>query len=228
MAATDQQYSCSPLDIRSAGIFTSGDHAIIGLSPGNGYFTARRITELAGWAKSHFASMTFVALGEPFMGNLMAEGYSIEQAEISSARRERSLLNRARRALQAHEVSGTTSGVANWSDLCAIPSYRDSLALVKETFRTSVEFASAITQLTTEYLSTKQMVGDMPMTQRVEMATGYYLAELPLWLDAPRIFGQPTSSFCYQSASRFIERLWSGEFPISPAKTQGYLSITRA
>ncbi|WP_394769619.1 tRNA-dependent cyclodipeptide synthase [Lacisediminihabitans sp.] len=70
--------------------------------------------------------------------------------------------------------------------------------------------------------------GDRPMRERVDIATSYFRAELPLWLDAARIFGHTSSSFCYQSASRFIEDLWSGAFPISPATTQGYLSITRA
>jgi len=202
MATADQAYSCTPLTGSSPRIYTSGT--------------------------DHFEAVTFVALGEPFMGNLLAEGYSFEQAQVSSARRERCLLNRARRALAAHDLQPSRSGVVNWSDLCAIPAYRDSLALVRETFSTSSQFAQAVTQLTTDYLSTKPVVGDMPMAKRVELAAGYYLAELPLWLDTPAIFGHSSSSFCYQSAGSFVERLWNGDFPLCPAKTQGYLSITLA
>ncbi|GHE39178.1 hypothetical protein GCM10018771_19570 [Streptomyces cellulosae] len=56
----------------------------------------------------------------------------------------------------------------------------------------------------------------------------YFLAELPLFLDTPRIAGVAASVFCYHQVPVFLDDLFHHRLALRPVSGQGYLHVVEA
>ncbi|WP_443060083.1 tRNA-dependent cyclodipeptide synthase [Streptomyces sp. NBC_00444] len=69
--------------------------------------------------------------------------------------------------------------------------------------------------------------GAAPTLEQLRSAGRYFLAELPLFLDTPRIAGVSASVFCYHQVPAFLDDLFHHRLSLRPAEGQGFLGCRR-
>jgi len=81
-------------------IFEHGDHLLIGVSAGNSYFSAERMSTLLHWAQSRFDRIDVLYVDTHIDTMLEAQGSSPAQAAKHARSRLRDLRRRIRRAVE--------------------------------------------------------------------------------------------------------------------------------
>ncbi|NJP98570.1 tRNA-dependent cyclodipeptide synthase [Nonomuraea sp. FMUSA5-5] len=85
-------------------LLARGEHALIGVSANNGYFTQRRLTALLEWAWRRFASIDVVYADLHLDSMLVAAGHPPHKAPARAARAVRDTRRRIRRAVESIEA----------------------------------------------------------------------------------------------------------------------------
>ncbi|MCX3061643.1 tRNA-dependent cyclodipeptide synthase [Streptomyces beihaiensis] len=88
-------------------ICEEGDHAVIGVSPGNSYFSAQRINDLAAWGLSRFRQVDFVYTDVHVADMYEALGYSAQDAHRKFAKNRRGVRAKVNNAVTAVDPGGT-------------------------------------------------------------------------------------------------------------------------
>ncbi|MGN6670646.1 MAG: tRNA-dependent cyclodipeptide synthase, partial [Candidatus Nucleicultricaceae bacterium] len=76
-------------------------HALIGVSPFNGYFTASNIEKTLIWAHSNFKSFGVFTMDKASKYNLIAMGYSEDEAIKKTKKQDQHLKNKIMRGLES-------------------------------------------------------------------------------------------------------------------------------
>lgn len=216
-------YPVSP-ECRAA--FDAAEHVLIGLSPGNSYYSSEeRIHRFAQWASQRFATLHFSVWGEPFVWSLLAVGFPADKAERYARTSARKLLNKAGRALAAVGVADPESRILTWPKLQQNPAFRHALAEVRARYQADAWFREACLEVCRDYLGSQPLVGDRPLAERTGHAVEYYLSELPLFVDTPALVGADSSVYCYHAINPFEQRLYQRSLPLLPAVGQGRLVL---
>ncbi|ONI77823.1 hypothetical protein ALI144C_30795 [Actinosynnema sp. ALI-1.44] len=219
-------FTATPLSANCRAVYERREHALIGLSPGSGYFSTGRIGQLAQIAATEFERFHFMILAEPFTWNLQAIGHTPTEAAKLGYQQQRRLINRANRALAEAGATDNGNYILQWADLCDNREYVEILGNVYESYNAMEDFRVAASGIAADYVRTRNLQGRRPFAERVSFAVHYFLAELPLLLDTPHILGLRSSVFCYHRTNEFIDKLWTGQLPVAPADNQGYLVLT--
>lgn len=207
-----------PLTTRCARILAEREHALLGVSALNGFFSVPVLTELLRWARGQFARVNVLVPGMELTGTLAARGYRPDKV-VKKARAEiNSTRNRVTRALNALEA--TDVGVFSWTDLYGVPAYTRMRAQLGHLFATDSTFREHCVAALAPIVDS-----GTPSEQQVEDAIPFLLAELPLVLDTPSIVGSRTSLFCYPRLMPMANWLFAGMLPVFPSSGQGILTI---
>lgn len=94
-------YGVKPVSRTCASIYEAKDHAVIGVSPFNSYFSEERLTKLFTWAHRTFRAFHIFVPDEATRYTLEAVGYSEGRARRKARRQTSCLLNKVDRALRA-------------------------------------------------------------------------------------------------------------------------------
>ncbi|MFJ9011657.1 tRNA-dependent cyclodipeptide synthase [Streptomyces canus] len=70
--------------------------------------------------------------------------------------------------------------------------------------------------------------GQAPTPEQLRLAVRYFLAEMPLFLDTPRIANVTSSVFCYHQVPNFLDELFHRRLTLRPADGQGYVRLSEA
>ncbi|MEU7892033.1 tRNA-dependent cyclodipeptide synthase [Nonomuraea sp. NPDC049152] len=207
----------TPLTARCARIYAERDHALLGVSALNGYFSLEAVTELLRWALARFARTDVLLPGPELAGTLAARGYDPDKARSRSRKETNRTRNRVARALAS--LGDPKVGVFTWTDLRDNPAYRRLHAEVGRLFATDSAFKEHCVQAVAPLVATGP-----PSREQIDKAMPFLLAELPLVLDSPGILGTRSSVFCYPRLLPLAERLYSGTLPVFPRRGQGILT----
>ncbi|WP_219108364.1 tRNA-dependent cyclodipeptide synthase, partial [Austwickia sp. TVS 96-490-7B] len=93
-------FSCRALTESCRGVLGSAEHVCVGVSPFNGYFHQRRVTELVGWAVSSFPRVSFFVPDVSAVHTLVALGYEEGRARVKARRQGRYVVNKVRTGLR--------------------------------------------------------------------------------------------------------------------------------
>ncbi|GLW06867.1 hypothetical protein Misp01_19970 [Microtetraspora sp. NBRC 13810] len=189
-------------------ICAEGGHALVGVSPGNGYFSEERLSHLLRWAGTAFdrvdaiipdASLvhTHRALGEP-------PERALRKAAAESARTRR----RVERAWQAIGVPPREQRVHLLSEFTDHPTYRALRRDAEEAVRRDAAVREVFRHAGAAALRTR-LKGAEPAAHQVEEAMNYLVAEMPLCTDTPGILGVPTSVNVYHQVIPAISLLFA-------------------
>lgn len=99
----DASFEVLPFTRTCRHIWEDGDHVLIGVSPGNSYFSADRIAGLTRWATNRFAQVDFVYADLHVDRMFAAFGHTREHAEKRAAKEIKAV---RRRTLKGVTESG--------------------------------------------------------------------------------------------------------------------------
>ncbi|MFC8350259.1 tRNA-dependent cyclodipeptide synthase [Streptomyces sp. NPDC057280] len=206
-------------------IRAAGDHAVIGVSPGNSYFSARRVLDLARWALARFDRADFVYTDLYVAEMYEASGYPADDARRKAVKNLRGVRAKVQAAVQAADPGGTRLHAHAMSDLRAVPAYRDLHTHLTARLTTDDEFRTTCEQLVGTFLAGK--VTEVTEAQR-QVCMAYVCAEAPLFLDTPAILGVPSSLNCYHQLLPMAELLYAPGAGLRASRNQGHAIVTPA
>ncbi|MGW2563923.1 tRNA-dependent cyclodipeptide synthase [Streptomyces sp. NPDC001514] len=209
-------------------IHEAGDHAVIGVSPGNSYFSAQRVNDLARWGLAHFDQVDFVYTDLHVAEMYEASGYDADDARRKAVKNLRGVRAKVTNAVEAVDPGGGRLQAHAMSDLTSNPAYRGIHEHLQELLWTDQEFRSTCDQLVDAFLSSKVLNGKTPTERQREVCLQYVCAEAPLFLDTPAILGVPSSLNCYHQLLPMAELLYSRGAGLRASRNQGHAVVTPA
>lgn len=207
-------------------IHAAGDHAVIGVSPGNSYFSARRINDLARWGIEHFDRVDFVYTDLHVADMYEALGYAPDDARRKAVKNLRGV--RAKVTAAAEEFGAEGLAAYAMSDFADNPAYRRIHDHIRELLDTDGEFRRTCDTLVDAYLSSKVLDGREGTARQREVCLQYVCAEAPLFLDTPAILGVPSSLNCYHQLLPMAELLYARGSGLRASRNQGHAIVTPA
>ncbi|MEV8313333.1 tRNA-dependent cyclodipeptide synthase [Streptomyces sp. NPDC059900] len=213
-----------PLGARSEGILRRGDHALFGVSTGNSYFTRRRLARALAWAADRFTVVDVVHADVALEAALEAFGYERPAARKSAAKQLRGVRRRITGALEDIGPAAVRVRAQPLSAFLEQPAYREVRARAGTALRTDTELRSVRDGMAHHFLAQRLQPGALPSPAQVQAALDYIDAELPFFVDTPRILDVASSVHCYHTVLA-LGRLLFSERPtglLRPADAQGY------
>ncbi|MEU3479457.1 tRNA-dependent cyclodipeptide synthase [Streptomyces sp. NPDC033753] len=223
--ATDR-FDVQPYTPHCQVIHAAGDHALIGISPGNSYFSAQRVLDLGHWGSENFREVDILYTDLYVAEMYEAFGYDPIDAQRKAVKNLRGVRAKVNNAAAALDPGGGRIRARALSEFTDNEEYRRIHARILRLLDSDDEFRRVCEGLAAYFLSTKS---DGPGTQRQRtVCLNYICAEAPLFLDTPAIFGVPSSLNCYHQLLPMAELLYSRGAGLRASRNQGHAIITPA
>ncbi|WP_409234916.1 tRNA-dependent cyclodipeptide synthase [Streptomyces sp. PA5.6] len=224
---TDDRVRFSALGPNSEGVIRDGNHALFGVSTGNSYFSRRRLADAMAWAAERFAAVDVVYADVALEAMLEAFGYEPPAARRSVAKQLRGMRRRISGACDDIGTAAEKVRARPLSGFLDEPGYREVRARTRSALRTDVGLRAAQDTTAYRFLSSRLGPHGMPEPAQVRAALAYVEAELPFFIDTPRILGVASSVHCYHSVLPLGHLLFGGDRPrgLRPADNQGYAIV---
>ncbi|MFI6504206.1 tRNA-dependent cyclodipeptide synthase [Nonomuraea typhae] len=206
-----------PLTARCARIFAEREHALLGVSAMNGYFSLDAITELLRWARGYFKRVDVLVPGMELAGTLAARGEMPKKAHKKAKAAINNTRNRVLHALRMLEAPDV--GVFSWNELHNHQTYTELRTHLEDLYRDDSGFREYCVAALEPVLGTRT-----PTPAQAHEAIPFLLSELPLMLDTPSVLGIESSLFCYPRMLPVARWLYAGMMPIFPSAGQGMLT----
>ncbi|RKT88290.1 cyclo(L-tyrosyl-L-tyrosyl) synthase [Saccharopolyspora antimicrobica] len=204
-----------------------GEHLLVGVSPGNSYFSVDLLARLLGWAHRRFAAVDVVIPDTALVHTQLALGHAEERAR----QRSREECNRVyNRVVRAWEQAGLEPAPHRWhrlSDFAGSARYRALLAQAEDAVTRPSPLRAACLETSRAVLESRKP-GESFTDEQIERGARYVVAELPFIVDTPSILGVPSSLSFYHRPAGFIREVISGRGGLRPAPGQGCALIRPA
>ncbi|AYA20582.1 tRNA-dependent cyclodipeptide synthase [Streptomyces alfalfae] len=202
--------SALPFGASSERLVRRGDHALFGVSTGNSYFSCRRLAEAVAWAVERFAVVDVVHADVALQATLEAFGYEPAAARRSATKQLRGVRRRIDGALKHVGASAERVRSRPLSDFLDQPGYQEVRARARAALRDDLEMRSVRDDTAFRFLAERLRPDGLPAPAQVQAALAYVDAELPFFLDTPRILGVASSVHCYHSVLPLGRLLFGG------------------
>lgn len=225
-ATSPTTFSVVPLTARCHAVLERGQHAVVGVSTGNSYFTRRRLAAMFHWASTRFDAVDVIHADLYVEAMFRAFGYDEEQARRRADKETRGVRRRIRGALAD---TGRLAGKVRTSPLSGFledPAYQEVRARVRATLRVDVEARVERDRMAYQFLAKRLGPADFPTAPQVQAALDYIDAELPFFVDSPGILGVDSSATCYHARIPLAGLLYSDREGLRAAENQGYVVVT--
>lgn len=176
-------------------IVDRAEHGLIALSPFNSHYKPAHVRELVSWCHARFTRVDIFAPGYEAAYTLTAAGIAPHDAVRRVRQAVNTLRTAAAKALAACGDREPHLSVHTWTTLAARPAYRASLTRVRAAYAEDPVVRQACREMAR--LAVRTNSGAEPDEAQLDIAVRYPLAELPLIVDSPAIFGAPSSVFLY-------------------------------
>ncbi|MFE0462151.1 tRNA-dependent cyclodipeptide synthase [Kitasatospora sp. NPDC058965] len=216
-------YEAFPFSDRCRRVWDRGDHLLIGVSPGNSYFSARRIAELVRWGRESFASVDLVYADLHVEAQYEAFGYPAEQARRRAAKEVKTTARRIERGVAEAGREGV--GVHALSDFLPDREYRRLREQVGRALREDPEFRGAAEGMARGFLAGRLAPGQSATAEQLAAGLRYICAELPFFLDTPRLLDVASSISCYHVELPLTPVLFGPGEGLRAEPEQGYAVV---
>jgi tRNA-dependent cyclodipeptide synthase len=199
-------------------IKNSNRHALIAVSPFNSYFSVKNMTMLFNWAYKNFDTFNIFMMDEVSVFNLMAIGYSEQQALQKTKKQDHNLKNKVIKSLTSigFSVVDAHEKIVLLSQLSKSNHYSELYKKYTHIFKTNTLFRQDCLDATKAMLSEKmELVSD----KAISLAVHYLLAELPIWFDIPYLLNIESSVLVYKELSFFWKKICYNYNLLSPQQT---------
>ncbi|MET3983494.1 tRNA-dependent cyclodipeptide synthase [Streptomyces sp. PvR034] len=193
----DASFEVLPFTRTCRHIWEDGDHVLIGVSPGNSYFTAERISSLTQWATTRFAQVDFVYADLHVDRMFAAFGYTREHAEKRAAKEIKAVRRRILKGVGESAPQDAEIRVRALSEFQGNPVYELLHRRVLHFLETDDEFRKGCEEMALHFVGSKLPDGESITDEQLQVCFDYMAAELPFFLDTPSILGVPSSVAAY-------------------------------
>lgn len=221
-------FEVSPYTPHCRVIHDEGDHAVIGVSPGNSYFSAQRLVDLARWGIENFREVDFVYTDLHVAEMYETFGYSPDDARRKAVKNLRGVRAKVAAAVETADPGGGRLGAHAMSDFTDNPAYRRIHDHLRSLLAEDPEFRTTCDALVDSFLSAKVLDGRAGTERQREVCLEYVCAEAPLFLDTPAILGVPSSLNCYHQLLPMAELLYSRGSGLRASRNQGHAVVVPA
>lgn len=183
------------------------DHGLIGISPSNSYYSEENITNLIKWAVSTFKDFSFFIPDRWSIYTLMGQGYPEQKARMKTKKGDFRLKNKIVRAFKNNNIPEemATKNILMASTLMDNEKYQEIHNICLEKFNNDKAFHEMCLS-TSKFILSKS---NEPIDEEsVYTAVPYFLHELPLYLDTPKILTVPSSFCVYHNIPSFIKYIY--------------------
>ncbi|MFF3067592.1 tRNA-dependent cyclodipeptide synthase [Kitasatospora sp. NPDC057936] len=220
-------YEALPYSSRCREIWRRGEHLLIGVSPGNSYFSHRRITELLGWGRQFFERTDIVYADLHVSAQFESFGYTPEHAGRRALKEVKATARRIERGV---EEAGRRDDVRvhALSSFAGDPVYRRLHGQIVEALHADRVFRDAAEGMARGFLAARLDEGLAPSEPQLAAGIQYIAAELPFFLDTPALLGVPSSVTCYHMQLPLTPVLFGRDEGLRAVPGQGYAVIRPA
>lgn len=192
------KFNAVPIGSSSAKLFKEGEHALIGISPFNGYFSAEKIKLIIKWTKEHFKSFTVFYPDTLSAHTLAPMGYTKEKIAEKVKRADINITNKIKNALTELEYSDSEIQriLVKFTQIQEHPRYLELLKTFKYKFEHDKEVRDLCINLAEAVVKNngKDVVADQ---EKIDEAAMYIIKECSFLLDIPTIFNVNSAVFIY-------------------------------
>jgi cyclo(L-tyrosyl-L-tyrosyl) synthase len=219
-------FEALPFSESCRGVFERGEHLLIGVSPGNSYFSHQRISQLVRWGREFFAAVDVVYADLHVDAQYTAHGYPPEQAQRRAAKEVKATYRRIQRGVLDADRSSVR--VHALSDFLPEPAYERLHLAVLDALGGDREFREATEGMARGFLKARLDEGLAPSEEQLADGVRYIAAELPFFLDTPALLGVPSSIACYHVELPLTPVLFGRREGLRAAAGQGYAVVRPA
>ncbi|MGP3971592.1 tRNA-dependent cyclodipeptide synthase [Streptomyces sp. 6N223] len=217
-------FTVEPLTANCRAILDRGDHVLIGVSPGNSYFSEARITDLLRWAAARFRRVDVVIPDSAEVETWRALGYADDQAHRRARAKAGRVRNRVTRAWLAAGVPSDRFGLLLLSEIAGWPRYERLLRESEDAIDTDSALHDTYLRVAGKALRS-HLHGAEPTRAQAERAMRYLVAETPLLLDTPGLLGVDSSVAVYHHRLEFLDQVFHGQSALRPSSRQGFVVV---
>ncbi|MFD9127172.1 tRNA-dependent cyclodipeptide synthase [Kitasatospora sp. NPDC059571] len=218
-------FDAAPFSERCRRIFDRGDHLLIGVSPGNSYFSAGRIADLVRWGRESFAAVDVVHADLHVAAQFRAAGYPPEAAARRAAKEVKATRRRVERGVA--DAGRSRVGVHALSELAGTAAYRRLHRTVLDALGADRPLREATERMAGGFLHSR-LDGAAPDAEHLAAGVAYIAAELPFFLDTPALLGVDSSVACYHVELPLTDVLFGRTEGLRAAAHQGYAVVRPA
>ncbi|MGG8407398.1 tRNA-dependent cyclodipeptide synthase [Streptomyces sp. 12297] len=206
-------------------IWEDGDHVLIGVSPGNSYFSADRIAGLTQWATERFAQVDFVYADLHVDRMFAAFGYSREHAEKRAAKEIKAVRRRILKGVEESLTPHTEIRVRALSDFSDNQVYQLLHRRVLHFLESDDEFRKNCEKMALHFVGSKLPEGESITDEQLRVCFDYIAAELPFFVDTPSILDVPSSVSAYHVNMPLTEVLYARGGGLRATRNQAYAVV---
>ena len=220
----DFQVEEIPISNRCKEILVNREHALIGISPFNSYYSEKNISRLIYWAKNTFKDFHLILPDKLPYFNLVALGYTHEKSLRKTNKQARYLLNQINRACQMCDISeeDRRKKVLHISEFSENPVYCALYEKVCKRYDHDVVFKEKCHNSSAIVL--KSYALDVT-SSALNIASKYLLGELPFYMDVPKMLCVNSSLTVYHQHVDFFANLFINRESNSISDNQGHLIL---
>ena len=215
---------CEPAAANCSKLLEGKEHAVIGISPFNSYYSEQRIASLIRWGIDNFNDFHLFVPDTLPVFNFLSLGYPEERAKSKTKHQWKYLNNKITKAFMAN---GFTEPPC--SKLITISEPLSNNEMYKMIHQKCIDQYKYDPVFKKQCLKASESIfGNSydPATgdTKLEIAVQYLLGELPLYLNTPEILGVKSSLFIYHDKIDFFVNLYTGHHKLLSAN-QGHLIV---
>lgn len=212
---------------QSERIYNEANHACLGISPFNSYFSESTIKNLAQWADQNFKSFSIFIPDKPTVYTLNALGYSLEKSIKQSNKQCRYLKNKIKKALLAIEKTQEEieTIILDGEKLDNNLQFQNTYNKIVWNFENDAVFRADCLEASKWVLSTRAKDKNQLTEGALQTAVKYFLYEIPIFIDSANIVNQESSLFCYHQAPNFLKKMYECGFDLKPESNQGFAEL---
>ena len=184
---------------------------IIGVSPGNSFFTDSEIENLLQKVLSKYTETVIFIADVPAQNTYQAIGYTQKEAKRKSSLKGNNLRNKFQRIADRMNIPRKCLIFSDWKEIEKSTSYKRAYNEIKSLYKNNKNFQSAANNTTRMVLCNYDKSKEWRQ-ENVEIAVEYLLCELAYLQASPDIIGSNKICYVYNKHWPIYEKLISGEF----------------
>jgi len=212
------------------------EHVLVGISPFNSRFSTHYVSRLLVWAHAYFSDVDVLIPDEKYTALLLiASGIP----QIKAERKARKELNRHRKRIEQNlKTLGTSANftrIIDFSDYQSNPIYKELMGSAIESYKNNEAFRTACEKMSLQAIrgrlaATVNTHDSLQVSEtQVNMAVPYIFAEIPFYVDTPRILGKQSSILAYHRPWPIGDVMFSENMSlkINPQQGHGIIQTNR-
>lgn len=201
------------------------EHVLIGVSPFNRYFSQENLEKIISWGLNNFKHMHIFLPDEIYTYTFLALGYSPERARKKTRRQDCYLKNKVVKALINNDIAecNTENYIVLLSHLRNNQNYVEIYHNCLDLFEYDEFFRQGCLATSKWIIDHKNISQTFLSEDMINTAVKYFLAELPLFLNTPKILDTPSSVFMYSDIPEFLKNIYKQKLYAAPK--QAFLKL---